>query len=105
MVYLISLAHKLILADDKDLKVFTTRVKLRMMYYSVMTQANLEKEILSAPITYSCGIFLDPCKAFDTVDHKILLKDPSHPLCFAHLEDDMRHFRCHRNSSFLQCKF
>ena len=33
------------------------------------------------------------------------LKDPSHPLCFARLEDDMRHFRCHRNSSFLQCEF
>ena len=32
-------------------------------------------------------------------------KDPSHPLCFARLEDDMRHFRCHRNSSFLQCEF
>ena len=34
-----------------------------------------------------------------------LLKDPSHPLCFARFEDDMRHFRCHRNSSFLQCEF
>ena len=34
-----------------------------------------------------------------------LLKDPSHPLCFARFEGDMRHFRCHRNSSFLQCEF
>ena len=33
------------------------------------------------------------------------LKDPSHPLCFACLEDDMRHFQCHRNSSFFQCEF
>ena len=33
------------------------------------------------------------------------LKDPSHPLCFARLEDDMRHFQCHQNSSFLQCEF
>ena len=33
------------------------------------------------------------------------LKDPSHPLCFARFEGDMRHFRCHRNSSFLQCEF
>ena len=32
------------------------------------------------------------------------LKDPSHPLCFARLEDVMRHFRCHRNSRFLQCE-
>ena len=31
--------------------------------------------------------------------------DPSHPLCFARFEGDMRHFRCHRNSSFLQCEF
>ena len=35
----------------------------------------------------------------------ITLKDPSHPLYFACFEDDMRHFRCHRNSSFLQCEF
>ena len=35
----------------------------------------------------------------------IHLKDPSHPLCFARFEGDMRHFRCHRNSSFLQCEF
>ena len=34
----------------------------------------------------------------------LVLKYPSHPLCFARLEDDMRHFRCHRNSSFLQCE-
>ena len=33
------------------------------------------------------------------------LKDPSHPLCFARFEGDMRHFQCHRNSSFLQCEF
>ena len=33
------------------------------------------------------------------------LKDPSHPLCFARFKGDMRHFRYHRNSSFLQCEF
>ena len=56
-------------------------------------------------ITCWCSSLLESASSL-IVDRRILyLKDPSHPLCFARFEDDMRHFQCHRNSSFLQCEF
>ena len=73
-------------------------------------------------LSIRCQNFGVPCQFFGTckwgypkskfqtllISEKLIinfLNDPSHPLCFARFEGDMRHFRCHRNSSFLQCEF